>query len=59
MAANGFLKIFFLKSPLQNNMLLYYLFLIQGGIHCLRFLLSLIYVLGSVTNHLKGNESHN
>ena len=61
MAANGFSLIFFQKFSsfvnlrsfmIEYNMLLYYLFFfIQGRTHCLRFLFSFIYVLGSVTNH--------
>ena len=62
MAANDFLQIFFLKSSFSVNLRsfmieqyahLLSLFLIQGRTHCLRFLLSFIYVFRSVTNHLK------
>ena len=58
----SFFHIFFLKSSLSINLRqfmieqyapLLSLFLIQGRTHCFRFLLSFIYVLGSVTNHLK------
>ena len=61
MAANVFFpdflsNIFFIGQPeLIYDRIIYSftLFLIQGRIHCLRFLHSFIYVLGSVTNHLK------